>query len=207
MLRPIHHDLPRCSWLARLVGTTLLRLSGWKLVGDPPANTKKAVCIAVPHTSNWDFWWALLTCWSAGMSFQWLGKDSLFQSPLGPLLRYLGGISVDRSHASGLVAAVAEQLRAADRMLLMVPAEGSRSRRETWKSGFYHIAREGGVPLVLGYLDYPRRHAGFGPVLHLTGDLAADMDVMRAFYTGKVGKYPDAMGPMRLAGEGEPPSP
>lgn len=198
MLPPITHDFPRCWWISRVVGTVLLRLQGWNVGGSPPP-LRKAVVIAVPHTSNWDFWYALLACWSFGLSFQWLGKDTLFEGPLGGLLRALGGMSVDRARSNGLVSQVAERFAAADRMVLMVPAEGTRSRRDTWKSGFYFMAKEAHVPVVLGYLDYPNRRAGFGPAIAVTDDPRADMDKVRAFYADKVGKYPERQGAIKLA--------
>jgi 1-acyl-sn-glycerol-3-phosphate acyltransferase len=203
MLRPVTHDFPRCWPASRYVGALLLRLQGWRVDGDPPP-LRKAVVIAVPHTSNWDFWYALLACWELGMSFQWLGKDSLFQGILGRYLKWLGGVSVDRSNPNGLVAQVAERFRSEERLVLMVPAEGTRGQRPYWKSGFYWMASEAQVPVVLGYLDYPRRWAGFGPVVFPSGDVRADMDRVRAFYADKVGKHPELQSRIRLAAEDGP---
>ena len=195
--------LPQCWPWSRWIGRVLLALLGWKVEGRaPPVN--RAVVIACPHTSNWDYFYALLAGWVLGISFQWIGKDSLFRPPLGILLRLLGGIGVDRSAPQGFVAAVAERFRTEQRLLLMVPAEGTRAYRNYWKSGFYFIAHEANVPIILGFLDFSRKIAGFGPAVNATGDIAADMDVIRAFYADKAGKHPRAKGRIRLRNEDEP---
>lgn len=200
---PPEHEFPRCGWLAHQVGRFLLWAFGWRRIGSPPARTPKAVLIAAPHTSNHDFVWALAAAWASGMTIQWLGKDALFRGSLGPLLRWLGGRPVDRSQPHGLVGEVADQFRKADRMLLMVPAEGTRGYRDYWKSGFYHMAREAGVPVVMGILDYGKKEIGFGPVLEPSGDLSKDMDAVRAVYEGRTGKYPGQFSRIRLRQEDE----
>lgn len=202
LLPQSEHDLPRCSPGARWLGLVVQWIFGWRAEGGPP-NASKAVLIAAPHTSNWDFFHALMAGWVFGVQFQWLGKQELFDGPLGPLLRWLGGVAVDRRASHGLVEEVARRFQAADRMLLMVPAEGTRSYRPYWKSGFYQIALAADVPIILGYLDYRRRRAGLGPALHPTGDMSADMDVIRAFYADKTGKYPERFGRVRLRAEDE----
>lgn len=197
-LPPMRHDLPRCWPTSRLVGAAALRAAGWDIEGELPAGCAKALVIAAPHTSNWDFFWALLAGWTYGVHFQWLGKDALFTGPRGVLMKSLGGVAVDRSAAHGLVGAVADRFRAETRLFLMVPAEGTRSYRPYWKSGFYWMAHEAQVPIVLGFLDYERKRAGFGPAFVPTGDVTADMDRIRAFYEGKQGKFPDQFSRVRL---------
>lgn len=198
---PPRHDLPRCWWTSHVIGRTMLNLTGWRPVGEVPTGLSKAVLIAAPHTSNWDFVWAIFAAWHFGLHIRWLGKESLFRSPLGWLLRLLGGVSVDRSAPHGLVGEVASAFKTSDKLLLMVPAEGTRGYRDYWKSGFYYMSREAGVPILLGYLDYERKEACIGRRFDPTGDLAKDMDVIRAWYTGRVGKYPDQFGRIRLRQE------
>jgi len=200
---PPAHSLPRCSYLSHRIGRLLLPALGWKAIGPVPTGMPKAVLIAAPHTSNWDFVWALLASWYFGLKIRWLGKEALFQSPLGWLLRLLGGVPVDRSAPHGLVGEVARTFKEADGLLLMVPAEGTRGYRDYWKSGFYYMAREAGVPVMMGYLDYETKEACIGRRFDPTGDLAADMDVIRAWYTGRTGKYPDNYGRIRLRQEPE----
>lgn len=201
---PPAHSLPRCSWLSHVIGRTLLPLLGWKPVGEVPRDMPKAVLIAAPHTSNWDFVWALLASWHFGLKIRWLGKEALFRTWYGGLLKRLGGVPVDRSAPHGLVGEVARTFKQSDQLLLMVPAEGTRGYRDYWKSGFYYMAREAGVPVMLGYLDYGTKEACIGRRFDPTGDLAHDMDVLRAWYTGRTAKYPEQYGRIRLRQEPSP---
>ena len=130
-----------------------------------------------------------------------MGKDALFRPPFGWLMRRTGGIAIVRHERGGMVAQAARMLTSADELTLVVPAEGTRGRVSHWKSGFYHIARAANVPIVLGYLDYARRRGGFGPTIEATGDVRADMDKIRAFYSDKVARYPECFGDVRLKEE------
>jgi 1-acyl-sn-glycerol-3-phosphate acyltransferase len=131
----------------------------------------------------------------------WMGKESLFRGPMGTVMRGAGGIPVQRSRSSNLVDQMTRAFATSSSLVLTVPAEGTRSYVAHWKSGFYHIARAAGVPIVLGYLDYARRRGGFGPELIPTGNVREDMDEVRAFYTGISGKYPERFGEIRLKEE------
>jgi len=146
--------------------------------------------IAAPHTSNWDFPLTLAIARVSGVRIRWLGKEELFRGPMGPVMRRLGGVSIDRSAPQGTVAALAEEFTKRDDLVLVVPAEGTRSKTEYWKSGFYRIAEAAGVPIVCAFVDRSTRTGGFGPVFGPSGDLRADMDVIRDFYRGKVGLKP-----------------
>ncbi len=195
-------SLPRCNALARWIGKLMCRLTGWRLVGDLPA-VSKAVLIAAPHTSNWDIVFALMTGWSRGVSFHWLVKADHTDGPIGWLVRGLNGVGVDRTAPQGLVGQAVERFAEADKLLLMVPAAGTRSYRPYWKSGFYWMAKQAGVPISLGYLDYPSKRASLGPLLWPCDDLHADMDEIRAFYKDKRGKFPDKVSRVRLRAEDE----
>ncbi len=186
--------------LARL----LLAGAGWRIEGEAPA-VPRYVLIAAPHTSNWDLVLMLLCGMAYGVWPSWVGKDTLFRPPLGLLLRALGGIPVDRRSPQNMVEQLAALFRTRERLVLAVPPEGTRSSREKWRSGFYFIARGAGVPVCLGFLDYSRKRGGLGPLLHPSGDLRADMDVVRAFYADKKGRFPEKQGPIRLAAEDGPP--
>jgi 1-acyl-sn-glycerol-3-phosphate acyltransferase len=159
------------------------------------------VLIAAPHTSNWDLAYLLALAESFDLRVSWLGKHTLFYPPLGFVMRRVGGIPVVRHQRGQLVAQATKLFAERETLALVVPAEGTRSRAEHWKSGFYHIARSAGVPIVCGYLDYARRRGGFGLTLDATGDVRADMDRIRAFYADKVGRYPEKFGPVRLQEE------
>ncbi len=139
-----------------------------------------------------------------GASPSWLGKQELFRGTFGRLMRWLGGLPVDRSTRTGVVDQAIARLNETDDLFLVVPPSGTRSRATHWKSGFYHIANGAQVPLLCAYLDYARRAGGIGLVFTPTGDLRADMDRIRAFYADKRGKFPDQATPIRLLEEDPP---
>jgi 1-acyl-sn-glycerol-3-phosphate acyltransferase len=147
----------------------------------------KCVMIAYPHTTNWDFPAALHIADESGVEIKWLGKKQLFRGPMGPVMRALGGIAVQRSGSQGLVGSLVAEFAKTDRLVVVVPAEGTRSKVEYWKSGFYRIAVEAQVPILCAYVDGATKSGGFGLVLMPTGDVKADMDRIRAFYDGKTG--------------------
>jgi 1-acyl-sn-glycerol-3-phosphate acyltransferase len=148
------------------------------------------VIIAAPHTSNWDLPHMLAASFVFRLKVSWLGKHTLFRPPFGWFLQRIGGLPVDRRAPRGQVGEVSAKLKAADRLLLAISPEGTRSHRDHWKSGFYRIAEEAQVPIVCGYLDYATKRAGLGLSFVPTGDVRADMDRIRAFYNGKRGRHP-----------------
>lgn len=167
-----------------------LKAVGWKTAGIKP-EAPRFVLIAAPHTTNWDLPYMVAAAWAVGTRLRWLGKHTLFAPPHGALFSWLGGIPVRRSERHDMVTRMAELLQSDDEFALVVPPEGTRSATEYWKSGFYHIAREANVPVVMGFLDYKHRVAGFGPSFIPTGNTRADMDQVRAFYADKAPKYPE----------------
>lgn len=173
----------------KLVGDAWLRAFGWSV--DPTLPPRKAVVVAAPHTSNWDFPFTIAITWSLGLDVAWLGKHTLFVPPFGAVFRALGGIPVDRRGAHDLVTQVSTRLRGARELLVIVPPEGTRSGGGRWKTGFYWIATTAQVPIVLGYLDFARKRGGFGTVLEPTGDLVRDGELIRAFYKDVRGKHPE----------------
>ena len=186
--------------LSYWIGRSWLRLFGWRIQGLD-SNYRKYVLIAAPHTSNWDFPFMLATAYAMRVRISWFGKDTLFTPPWGWLMRKLGGIPVDRRTRQSLVTQMAEKLKHTDDLILAVPPEGTRKRVDEWKSGFYHIAREAAVPIGLGYLDYERKLCGLGEFVMPTGDIAADMNAIRAFYQDIRGKYPHLESQPRLREE------
>jgi 1-acyl-sn-glycerol-3-phosphate acyltransferase len=184
-------DTPLVNTLLRAVSRSFLRLNGWKVEGSLPLEARKCVLIAAPHTSNWDLPYTLMVAFVLNLNIYWMGKHSLFAFPFGPVMRWLGGIAVDRSRSTNLVSASAMALKAADGPVqLVVPPEGTRGRTTHWKTGFYYIALEAGVPIVLAYMDYARKVSGLGPVFVPTGDVDADMAEIKRFYAGVKGRRP-----------------
>jgi 1-acyl-sn-glycerol-3-phosphate acyltransferase len=188
--------------MARPLISVPLHLAGWKVDTDKPT-PKKYVCLAFPHTSNWDGLLLLLLTQSIGMSMSWMIKSEWTRGPMGVVLNRLGAVGIERSSSHNIVQSMIEKLKSADELVLVIPPEGTRKRAEYWKSGFYHIARGANVPVVPAYLDYANKRGGFGPPIDLTGDVKADMDKIRAFYESvrAEGKVPASVGPMRLKDE------
>lgn len=185
------------TWRMRL-GRFLLGLGGWRAVGRMP-DVPKCVALGAPHTSNWDFVLMLPLGLAIDARITWMGKDSLFRWPLGWVMRRLGGFPVQRGARLNAVEQAIQRFRETDHLVLVMSPEGTRRRTEAWKSGFYHIARGAGVPVVLGFLDYARKEAGIGPAVTLTGDRDADLRTIAAFYADKRGRYPEQETPIRLS--------
>ncbi len=143
----------------------------------------------------------LLMAWSMRINIHWIGKHTLFKAPFGALMRALGGISVVRDSQQNTVEQIADRFAAGAALILIVPAEGTRSYTKTWRSGFYHIAKGSGVPIVLSFLDYGTRIGGIGLSLQPSDNVVADMNKIRAFYAGRLGKYPKLSGPIVLREE------
>ena len=180
--------------LARLV----LRLARWRTVGEVPSS---GILVGAPHTSNWDWVAMLLLMWSGGVPPRVLIKAEIMRTPLGPLLRANGGISLDRRNPGAVVRKLVAEARSGEPFLLIIAAEGTRKKVEYWKSGFYRIAKQSGLPISMGFIDGPSRTMGFGPSLVPTDDVVADMDVIRAFYADKQGVHPQLRTEPRLREE------
>ena len=180
---------PVVNTLLRGLSVTFLRLTGWKVEGARPPAAAKSVLIAAPHTSNWDLPYTLMVAFALRLQIYWMGKSSIFSFPFGPLMRWLGGIAVNRSQASNLVDSCAQALVQAEGSVhLVVPPEGTRSKTRYWKTGFYYIALQAQVPIVMAYMDYHDKRSGLGPVFVPTGDVDADMAAIKAFYAPFKGK-------------------
>ena len=191
--------------LVAWIGRTCLSIIGWRVVGGRPAATK-FVLIAAPHTSNLDFPLTMLYGMAFGIWPAWVGKHTMFHLPQGIFFRALRGIPVVRNAPQNLVEQLAAQFSSREQLILLMPPEGTRSRAPYWKSGFYFVARDAGVPVAMGFLDYARKEGGIGPLLQPADDLSADMEKLRRFYEGKRGRYPQLQGPVRLRIEDNPPS-
>ena len=176
--------------LRQRIARVYWRLSRWTVVSEPLPRDGAGLLVAAPHTSTWDLVHMLAISAEAGISVKYLGKKALFRPPFGWLMRALGGIPVDRSAPQGLVEDLTSRVRAGERFYLVVTPEGTRSAGTYWKSGFYRIAMDTGLPLTLGFVDRTTMTAGLGPTFTPTGDVHADMDVIRAFYADKAGHDP-----------------
>jgi 1-acyl-sn-glycerol-3-phosphate acyltransferase len=198
---------PSAPELARPLGRTrksrlsfaLLRFFGWRVVLAQPV-PRKCVVVFYPHTSNWDFPVGLLAKWVTGIEFRWIGKHTLFETPLAPWFVRWGGIPVDRGAAAGFVEQVAASYATAEDFALVITPEGTRRHVPHWKSGFHRLALAVRAPVGLAFIDRATRRVGIGAWIELTGDEAADLAAMRAFYADKRGWNPAKAGPIRFRG-------
>ena len=188
-------DTPLLNTALRAFSVAFLKLNGWKVEGQLPPQARKSVFIAAPHTSNWDLPYTLMVAFVLRLNIHWMGKAGLFRWPFGALMRWLGGIAVDRDKSSNLVAASAQAIIDADGPLqLVVPPEGTRGKTRHWKTGFYFIALQAQVPIVLAYMDYGRKRGGLGPIFKPTGDVDADMAEIKRFYAPIQGRRAEQFG-------------
>jgi 1-acyl-sn-glycerol-3-phosphate acyltransferase len=192
---------PHVGPVRRLIGRTWLKAFGWHVEGELPDATK-AVFVAAPHTSNWDLPFTLAIAWTLGTNISWIGKDKLFRPPFGTFMRALGGVPIVRGQKANQVDAIARAIRdQPDGVYVVIAPSGTRSKKDHWKSGFYRIAEQADVPMLLGFLDYEGKRGGLGPALAPSGDMHADMEKVRAFYADKFGKFKERMSDVRLREE------
>ena len=179
----------RDGWQRRLCRAAL-RAAGWGLAGEFP-DVPRAVLIVAPHSSWWDGFWGLLLKVAIGAEVHFMGKQELFGGPLGGLLRRLGGMPVDRFATGGVVGQMVGHFQRREGFWLGIAPEGTRKRVTRWRSGFWHIARSAGVPIVTAYFNYPDKTIGIGPLFHTSEDMDADLLRLRTFYAPYKGKHRD----------------
>lgn len=197
-LQPPHPLQFRGSPCARMV----LRWMGWQADFDG-LPTPQGVVVVYPHTSNWDFVVGLLLKWSLGVPLQFWAKDSLFRIPLfGRWLAWLGGVPVNRESSHGVVGQMArlmaEKKQNNEYFWLALSPEGTRRYTPGWRSGFYRVALEAGVPVGLAALDYGRKKLVLRHFIQLTGDESADMAHIADALGDCRGLRPDHAAPVSL---------
>lgn len=193
-LPPSAPRMPR-NRVVEWIGRTILRLGGWGMAGEFP-DLPKFVLIAAPHSSNWDGLWGFAVKLGMGMKLSILGKDALIKTPLiGRLAKWQGVIGVDRAAAHGVVEQAAMAIRKAERMWFTIAPEGTRKWVDRWKPGFWHIARNAGVPVVPAYFDYATKTLGIGPPFELTNDMHADIARIQRWYQPFKGRNHDVVQP------------
>ncbi|MFT4256194.1 MAG: lysophospholipid acyltransferase family protein [Pseudoxanthomonas sp.] len=182
-------NMPRVrpNRITRWLGRSFLRTFGWKVVGELP-NIPKLVLIVAPHSSNWDGIWGMAAKIALGFKVHVLAKEQLFWWPLGPLLRTLGAVPVDRAAPQGTVRQAVDLIRDSERIWFALTPEGTRKHVDKWKGGFLKIAQQARVPVLMAYFHYPEKTIGIGDVYYPTGDAEADMAAIRAWYRPWIGK-------------------
>lgn len=184
-----------------VVADAAVRLIGYRFVFEEEPPVDGAIFIGAPHTSYFDFALMLMVAWKKGIPVRWLGKKQFFTHPFGVVVRAIGGIPVDREAPGGMAQALAEQLRQTPGAALILAPEGTRSKRDRWKSGFYRIAQDASLPVATGFVDSATRTLGLGPTIVPSGDVRADMDRLREFYAGKKGWRPGLESGVRISME------
>jgi 1-acyl-sn-glycerol-3-phosphate acyltransferase len=175
----------------------ILRMGRWKLDDALRGYQGSSVMIGAPHTSNWDFVYAIMVFVALDIPVRFTIKKEWMRFPFGGFMRSLGAIPIDRSPLKpgdpprGTTEAMAALFKEHKNLVVLVTPEATRSKRSEWKTGFYYVAVQAGVPIGLGYLDYEKRRAGVHEFFHPSGDIAKDMHHMMAFYSGIHPKNPE----------------
>lgn len=182
----------RRGLLAR-AATALLRLAGWR-VDFAPLPGPRGIVIVYPHTSNWDFIVGILAKWALGIPFRWVGKESLFRgltgATLGRLMRSWGGMPVNRHDPQGTVEQLATMIEAQPWCWLALSPEGTRTYRDTIRSGFYFLALRLDVPVGFATFDFRARCVRCTEFRRMSGDVAQDLAVLREAYADAHGLVP-----------------
>ena len=186
MMRTTIFSTPLITPLLRFLAILILRLVGWTSIGSK-VSVPKYVLIGAPHTSNWDFPLMLLVVLELRLQLFWMGKHTLFPFPFSSIMKWLGGIPINRTKSHNVVYDIVDQFKSSDNFVVLVPPEGTRRKVSEWKTGFYHIANNAGVPILMGYVDAAKKEAGFADFFYPTGELENDMKEIRSFYAQKKG--------------------
>ena len=182
-------NTPILSSIFHYLTRFIMRLLGWHVDGKLP-DLPKYVLIGAPHTSNWDFVLFLGIIFTLRANVRFMGKAELFRFPHGPFFYYCGGIPVDRKKSTGLVEQMVEACHKSDKFILTIAPEGTRHHVTEWKRGFYHIAKNAGIPIVMAVVDGKHKEVRIGQVFQPTEDMEADMKSIQEFFTGVVGINP-----------------
>lgn len=188
---PIGGKLPlRGNAFSAFAGRTTLRVAGWKLVGAVP-DEPKLVFIVAPHTSNWDFIIGVAAMFALGIRVTFLGKDTLFRWPLGPVMRWLGGVAVFRDAPRNAVDQTVDYIRRTERVALGLSPEGTRRKLPAWRTGFHYVASGAGVPIVPVAFDYSTRTIRFFPMRFAADDVTDDLTALGALFHAGMARHPD----------------
>jgi 1-acyl-sn-glycerol-3-phosphate acyltransferase len=182
----------------RGLARVLLRASRWRTAGTVP---QKGILVGAPHTSNWDWVLTMLLAWDSRVQIRLLVKESFFRGPMAPFMRWTGAVALDRDNPGATIRELLADAETDETFLLGIAAEGTRSKGEYWKSGFYRISQQTGIPITLAFVDTASRTVGWGPTFSPTGDVRADMDRIREFFADKTGLRPELTTEPRLREE------
>ncbi|MBK9925602.1 MAG: lysophospholipid acyltransferase family protein [Anaerolineales bacterium] len=182
-------NTPILSRILHYIARLIMRLVGWRVDGTLP-DLPKYVLIGAPHSSNWDFVLFLGIIFTLRANVRYMGKVELFRPPHGFFFRYCGGVPVDRKKSTGLVDQMVEACNKSEHFILTIAPEGTRHHVTEWKRGFYHIAKNAGIPIVMAVVDGKNKTVHVGQVFHPTDDIETDMKSIQGFFAGMVGINP-----------------
>ncbi len=192
---PLGDKIPKFqNQFSQITAKLILKLTGWRMVGTLP-DLPKFILIGAPHTSNWDAFYGFAGLASIGLKVKWMAKHTLFPKPIRGLLTTLGGVPIDRRASQGTVDQTINAVNESEQIVLIITPEGTRTYVEKWKTGFYHIAIACKIPIQTGFVDYPKKSMGFGPLIEPSGDMNADLKKIETFYMEKQGKHPHFYNP------------
>ncbi|WP_420627456.1 lysophospholipid acyltransferase family protein [Candidatus Leptofilum sp.] len=177
----------RGNRFSRAVAAFLFKITGWQVAGSLP-NLPKMIVIGAPHTTNWDFPLAMNLIFYLGIRINWMAKAEFFVKPFSYLWGWLGGVPVDRSAANGTVGQTIDAIQRRAKIILAIAPEGTRSKVNRWRTGFYHIAHGAEIPIVPVLVDYGRKILTITEPFMPTGDVEADLPLLQARYKGIQGK-------------------
>ena len=180
-MRTTIFSTPILTPILRAISIVILKILRWQTRGGELPH-QKFVLIGAPHTSNWDFPLMLMVVLKLRLRIFWMGKHTLFPFPFSGLMKWLGGIPINRSASHNVVRETVRQFKENKDLVVLVPPEGTRSKVARWKTGFYHIANMAEVPILMGYVNAEKKEAGFADFFYPTGDVEGDLERIREFY-------------------------
>lgn len=180
---------PVVNSCCRAIAIVLVKILGWRMA-EPGPQVRKAILTGAPHTSNWDFMYMLLAILIWRLDMRWIGKHTLFKGPMGPIMRWLGGIPIDRTSSVNFVDQMIARFNQSEELMVVIAPEGTRAPAERWRSGFYHMAYGANVPIVLTYIDYQKKEIGIMAVETPSGDADSEIARYQAMFKHKPGKHP-----------------
>jgi 1-acyl-sn-glycerol-3-phosphate acyltransferase len=183
-------NTPFIKTILRGISLFFLRILGWKEIGKLPEKARYLMIVA-PHTSNWDLFYGLIVAFALKLDARFMAKKELFRWPFSPLIRWMGGLPIDRTLSSNVVDRMIHEFEVNEKFVLAIAPEGTRHKSGYWKSGFYYIAKGAHVPIQLAFIDYASKTGGYGPLIYPTGDIDRDMSAIRDFYLPLKGKHHD----------------
>ncbi len=181
--------------MKKTIGNLLLKLLGWKIeLEGNPKELDRCILVVAPHTSNWDYFFGILTYWKLKKQLKVIIKHNHTSAFYGPIVKWIGAIGIDRSQKGGLIEIVAQKLKK-DNFSLVITPEGSRSYAEKWRLGFYYMAIAAKVPIVMASGDYQTKHIKIGYTIAykdlVQRSMESVLDEIQTYFKNISPKFPE----------------